>query len=192
VLTTLINPTNGPIGRIANAPKSKIYGGEVELTWSPTESFTLRQAVGYKKGEYVEFLDVDTASVVRDPVTGLFSAGVIDRGGQDQGLPKFSYNGEATYIWSVGAYDVRASFDYSFRDKLTSFFLGPDFNVSSYWLANANLTVQPKDGNWSAGLWARNLFDTKYDLTRNYFLPTSRLSAPGRPASFGVRLGYAF
>jgi outer membrane receptor protein involved in Fe transport len=64
--------------------------------------------------------------------------------------------------------------------------------VASYWLANANLTIQPKDGPWSLGLWGRNIFNEKYDVTRNYFLASAKVGAAGRPATYGVRASYAF
>ena len=58
--------------------------------------------------------------------------------------------------------------------------------------ANGTLTLAPRRGPWSIGLYGRNLFDRRYDLTRNFFLGGIDIAAPGRPASYGVRASYAF
>jgi len=191
VLAVVFDPVNGAIGRITNAPKSKIHGAELELQWTPVPGLSISQSVGYKSGEYTKFSDIDPTTAVRDPVTNLWSAKTIDKAGQDLGFPAVSYNGSISYAWSVGTFDVQTAADYSYRDKLTSF-LGDDFDVDSYWLANANLTLQPKDGPWAVGLWGRNIFNETYDITRNYFLLSSKVGAAGRPATYGVRASYAF
>ena len=191
VLAVVINPANGAIGRITNAPKSEIFGAELELQWSPAPGLQITQNAGFKKGTYKEFDDVDANTAARDPVTGLWSAQTIDRAGQRLNFPRLSYGGSVSYTWAVGDFDVQAATDYSYRDTATSF-LGTEFTVDSFWLTNANLTIQPKDGPWSLGLWGRNIFNEKYDVTRNYFLASAKIGAAGRPATYGVRASYAF
>lgn len=191
VLGVVINPTNGAIGRITNAPKSEIYGGELELQWTPFHGLQITQTASYKKGSYKTFDDVDASSVVKDPVTGLWTGQTIDKSGVALDFPRISYGGAVSYTWAVGDFDIQAAADYAYRDKAPSF-LGAEYTVASYWLANANLTIQPKDGPWSLGLWGRNIFNEKYDVTRNYFLTSAKIGAAGRPATYGVRASYAF
>ncbi len=89
----------------------------------------------------------------------------------------------------VGDYAIEAQADYNYRDGQPSF-LGPVFKVKGYWLANATLTFKPAEGSWYVGLYGRNLFNQHYDLVRNYFLPNADIAQPGRPATYGVRLGF--
>jgi iron complex outermembrane receptor protein len=191
VLGVVINPTNGAIGRITNAPKSGIYGGELELQWTPFHGLQITQTASYKKGSYKTFDDVDASSVVKDPVTGLWTGQTIDKSGVALDFPRISYGGAVNYTWAVGDFDIQAATDYAYRDEAPSF-LGAEYTVASYWLANANLTIQPKNGTWSLGLWGRNIFNEKYDVTRNYFLTSAKIGAAGRPATYGVRASYAF
>ena len=37
-------------------------------------------------------------------------------------------------------------------------------------------------------MWGRNIFDKSYDLTRNFFLPSSEVAAAGEPTTVGIRL----
>ncbi|MEI9903292.1 MAG: TonB-dependent receptor [Asticcacaulis sp.] len=191
VLTAVFDPVNGAIGRIANAPKSRIDGAELEAVWTPVHGLNITQTLAYKKGEYVKFLDVDATTAVQDPVTHLWSASFIDRHGQDLGFPKLSYNGAISYNWTAGGSEWRVGTDYAYRDKLTSW-LGSDFNVKAYWLANADISIHPQNSNWAFSLYGRNITDTKYDVTRNYFLVNSKVGYPGKPATWGVRLQYTY
>jgi outer membrane receptor protein involved in Fe transport len=95
----------------------------------------------------------------------------------------------------VGAFSVTAESNYSFHDTYSQFFLlgSSDFTIPKYWLANANLTLAPASGApWTVSLWGRNIFDKSYDLTRNFFLPTSEVAAAGEPTTIGIRLTYKY
>ncbi len=192
VLGAIIDPDVGGIGRITNAPKSKIYGGELELEFAPTPRILFTQSLGYKKGEYVRYSDVDLTSVVQDPVTLQYSANFINFKGKQLPFANWSYQGSGSYTLPIGEdYQLLAEGNYSYRDS-TPNFLGPVFTVKRFWLANANLTFSPKNGPWSIGVYGRNILGEKYDLTRNYFLPNAKVASPGRPSSYGVRLGLNF
>ncbi|MDG5496046.1 TonB-dependent receptor [Niveispirillum sp. BGYR6] len=189
VLGTIVNPQRGLIGRIVNAPKSEIYGGELELTVTPLHNLRLTQSVGFKKGEYKDYSNINTGSLTRNPVTGLYSASTIDLSGTAIPLANWSYQGSVAYTIPVGRFAVEAQADYAYRDKLPSF-LGTTYDLPSRWIANATLTLHPDEGGWSAGLYGRNIFNTDYDNTRNFFLPNANIASPGRPATYGVRLTY--
>ncbi len=192
VLGVIVDPQRGSIGRIINAPKSKIYGGEVELTVAPAAGFTITQAIGYKFGRYVRFLDVDATSVAINPATGLYEGRTVDKSGQKLPIANWSYQGSVSYNQPIGPdYAIEPAIDYSYRDVLPSF-LGPTFNLPERWIANLTLTLRPQHDRWSLGLYARNLFNAHYDLTRNFFLPNADIASPGRPRTFGVRGQYSF
>lgn len=190
VLGTIVNPQRGLIGRIINAPKSEIYGGELEIQLAPTSRVRISQSVGYKYGRYKDFSDIDTTTLRL--VNGLYVADTIDKSGQPIPIAQWSYQGSISYALPLGKdFGLDLQGDYSFRDELPSF-LGPIYDLDERWIANATVTLRPAKGNWWVGAYARNLFGTKYDLTRNFFLPNANIASPGRPASYGVRLGFSF
>jgi len=184
VLTAVFGP-NGPVGRFANAPKSTIYGAEVEINWQPTDHLNVIQAFGYKKGEYDEFFDLD---VPASRAAG--EAVYVDRAGESLPFPEFSYSGSVSYDWDVGDYGIMAETNYSYHDFYTSW-LGPVYDVESYWLVNASVSLYPTDGRWSVGLWVRNLTDEVYDLTRNFFT-SADIAQPGREQTVGLRFSADF
>ena len=182
--------TGALVGKIVNIPKSRVNGGEVELLWRPLAGLTIGQALGYKHAKFVEFKSV---------LLG-------DLSGHDQFLPKLSYGGSVAYAWSTAAgYELKLAGDYSYRSKYESWLnrLNVDkglntYDIPAYWLANARLEIAPANSPWQLTLSVQNLFDKKYDLTRNFFgnRPGTKddlnVAAAGQPRSYGVTLSYAY
>jgi iron complex outermembrane receptor protein len=169
------------IGRFTNA-NSRISGGEVELEWRPTAAFSVSQYAGFAEGYY-------TSKLLNSDVPP------VDYNGRPESFPKWSYGGDVSYAWNLGAYSLTAESNYSFHDTYSQFFLlgSNDFTIPKYWLANANLSLSPASGApWTVTLWGRNIFDKSYDITRNFFLPTSEVAAAGEPTTVGIRLTYKY
>lgn len=184
VLSTVFT-ANGLVGRFANVPKSEIWGYEVELVLRPTPAFMITQNVGYKKGEYKEFFEVDAGAsrLAGREIT-------VDRAGQKIPFPNWSYQGSATYTWDLGDYDLAGNVNYNFRDRNLNF-LGVRYVVASSWQVNSELTLRPHEGGWAATVFGRNILNDKYDLTRNFFT-SSDIAQPARPRELGVRLSYDY
>ena len=184
----VFDPVYGAIGKIINAPKSYIWGLEGEVQWRPLARLELSQSLAYKRGEYTDFNGLNLArSAAAD------MAVYDNRDGQDLGFPKLDLNGSATWTQPVlDDYRLIVEADYSYRGKYQPVFLGPTFNISDYWLANATLTFEPAGGRWSLGIYGRNITGTRYDLTRNFFLQGIDIAATGAPTTFGGRVTYRY
>lgn len=184
VLSVRLTP-QGLIGIFVNAPKSQIWGGELELTWSPLPGLVIGQTAGYKDGEYRDFATVDAALTQ--------AAGreiLVDKSGDEMPFSKWSYGGSVAFTQDVGGFVVDTEVNYSWRDDYPSW-LGVKYDVPGYWLANASVTLSPAEGPWSASLWVRNLFDEEYDLTRNFFTEAD-IGQHGTPRTYGVRATYKY
>ncbi|HEY2465450.1 MAG TPA: TonB-dependent receptor [Steroidobacteraceae bacterium] len=173
------------IGRFVNA-NSRISGGEADLQWQPWQGVSISQYAGFAEGYYTsKLLDVPL-----DPTQP-----PVDYNGRPESFPKWSYGGDVSYTWNLGALGLTAESNYSFHDTYSQFFLlgSNDFTIPKYWLANANLSLAPASGApWTVTLWGRNIFDKSYDLTRNFFLPSSEVAAAGEPTTIGIRLTYKY
>lgn len=178
----------GAIGTIVNANRSHIVGGEIEAQWRPIEGLLLTQTVGYKQGTFDSYdnnMDLNASAAAGHAV-------YIDAKGKHPGFPPLSYAGSVSYQIRLDGFVVEPQFDYSYRDKRKPLFLGPTYDIDSYWLANASLTVSPDDGPWAVTLYGRNIFDRKYDLERNFFISGINVASPGDPATIGIRLRYTY
>ncbi|MNS65105.1 TonB dependent receptor [compost metagenome] len=152
----------------------------------PAAGLRISQNLSYKHGEYTDFVDLDLGACRQTPRVTAY----IDKSGQQIPFPAWSYGGSVSYDWNVSGFAVTAEANYSYRDEYPSW-LGPLYDVESYWLANASVTVGPEDANWSVTFWARNLFDQEYDLTRNFFT-NADIAQPGRPRTIGARLSLQY
>jgi outer membrane receptor protein involved in Fe transport len=174
------------IGIFTNA-NARISGAEVEVDWLPLGGLTISQYAGWVQGFYESPLFDGNVAPGKPLGT--------DYDGRPESIPKWSYGGDVQYAIPLGDYKLTPEINYSFHDTYSQFFLlgSNDFTVPPYWLANANLDFAPAAGGpWHVGIWGRNIFDRRYDITRNFFLPSSEVAAAGEPATFGLRFGYKF
>jgi iron complex outermembrane receptor protein len=122
-------------------------GAELETTWAATDNFRLHATLGYID---VDVDDPNPAAVA--PLTPELTASLS---------PEFTIptgNGEIT---------LRA--DWSLRDDM----YGEPSNdparftfIESRDLINADISYQPNDGDWTVGIYGRNITDERYDNAR--------------------------
>ena len=194
VLSTLPDIIFGPLTTYVNAPKSTLKGAEVELNWTPSDGWDIRQAIGFADGQFDEFIDFDGAAVIQagpDPETGLWLDPIyVDRSGEDAPGTDLQYSGLFAYRWSVSQnMDLRAQLDYSYSDTYKNI-LGRDYDLESYWLLNAQLTLLQSDDHWNLSLWGRNLTDEEYFTDKNFYNEASIMGAVGAPRTYGIRFTY--
>lgn len=190
VLSATFDPNSQSlIGTFVNAPKSRIDGFETDLKWQPVRGLEISQYVGYKSGKYTSpFVTYNTQASAASG-HNVFT----DYNGSALSFPRLSYGGQVAYSWLAGGYRLRAETNYSYRDAYSQLLLlGPNYTVDSYWLVNASVTVTSPDRHWDVALWARNLFNRQYDLTKNFFLPGTNVAAAGEPRTVGVRVTYTY
>jgi iron complex outermembrane receptor protein len=122
-------------------------GAEFEGTWVATDNFRVNATVGYID---VDVDDLNPAAVA--PLTPKVTA---------------SLSPELTIPTGSGSVTLRA--DWSFRDDM----FGEPSNdparftsIESRDLINADISYQPADGDWTVGIYGRNITDERYDNAR--------------------------
>ncbi len=183
------SPSGALIGKIVNINSSAVDGGEIELNWIPLSGLTITQSLGYKHATFRDFKSLQLG----------------DLSGKDQFMPKLSYGGSVAYAWGAAGYRFKLAGDYSYHDTYKSWLniVNPDggnvYDIKSYWLANARFEVSQVGAPWQVSFWVRNLFNEKYDLTRNFFgnrpggtSDDLNVALAGQPRTVGAVLNYAF
>ncbi len=200
---SIVDPLFGPLGAIINAPKSEIYGGEVELVFSPVDGLEIVQNLGYSKGKYKQFIGVDAGAsqaTVLDPANGGFFVPVfIDRSGESIEAPELQYSGTIAYTTDVSdKLTARFVVDYSYEDEVsgtdiwTNDLTGTvsNFDLDSYWLVNARVSIMNNE-SWEVTLFGDNIFDEEYVVQYARF-NRGVVQAVGLPSTYGVRFKYDF
>ena len=199
----VVDPLFGPLGRLVNAPKSEIWGGELELTWVPTQNLEILQNLGYSKGKFKEFIGVDEAAsrdTVLDPEgDGFYHTVYIDHAGDSIEMPNWQYSGTVAYHWDLNSgLGMRFAVDYSYEDKIDTDRTWTDaitgdvhsYELPSYWLVNARLSLFNAE-SWELTLFGANLFDEEYLLDYTRF-NQGIVQVVGMPRTWGVRFRYDF
>ncbi len=175
------NTVNG--NTILNAAQAETRGVELEVLAIPTEWLSLNAAVGYLDAEYEDFITLDATGTEFD-----LSGNVL------QNAPKWTVNLGFDARFPVGnSAEVSVNLQYKYTSKKfnTSLFNTPRSEIQPTHIADLNIDYSPYQGQWSVGLWARNLFDNRYI--------DSVFDAPGvfglvnyqDPRTYGVSLKYS-
>jgi iron complex outermembrane receptor protein len=122
-------------------------GAELETTWAATDSFRLHATVGY--------IDVDVDDPNPNAVAPL--------------TPELTMSLSPELTFAAGSGEITLRADWSFRDDM----FGEPSNdparftfIDSRDLVNADISYQPADGNWTVGIYGRNITDERYDNAR--------------------------
>jgi outer membrane receptor protein involved in Fe transport len=182
IQAAVLNATTGLVGSIINAPRSHLYGGEIEADWTPIENLVLAQTAGESVGAFDEFSSLVTAI----PRNGIFYGVYQNRAGEALPFPKLTLNGSATYKIPFEKYFLTTSVDYSLRTTYNSLF-GALYNVAGYTLVNAHATFGPNNGKWTVTAYGANILNKRYDIDRNYFDAGDDIATAGLPSTYGVR-----
>lgn len=170
---------------ILNAATSTIQGLEMETTFlPPVPGLAIDASLGYLDAEFDQF-------EAFDPNAGTF---VDYSGNRLQNTPEFTASIAINYEFSVAGGDARARLEYQYSDEkyLTSFSNSPRTLIQSTDLVNANLDWSPGHGDWSIGLWARNLTDERYLASVFEAAGTLAIANYAPPREWGASVKFNF
>lgn len=147
---------------VTNAGKSRLFGGEFELTALATENLEVFASGAFVRTEFQEFV----------------ALGQDFSGNEFNYAPRFSAAAGATYWFDNGIFiSADGSFtDDSFDDTANT------TKIDSRFLVNARIGYEAE--NFEVFAFARNLFDRDYAV-RRFSGVTTRLE-PGEPLAFGI------
>lgn len=112
--------------------------------------------------------------------------------------PKFSFTAGAQYDVAVGhGYTLTPRVQYSHLSSqwATFYHVRPTDYIDARNLVDANLLLKHSDSGFSAELYATNLTNKKYIVSKaveGSFATPGRVEFYGAPRQYGVRIGYAF
>jgi iron complex outermembrane receptor protein len=172
---------------IVNAPGAKQYGIEVEAVALPAEGLRLDMDFAWLHSEYKgPFLSQDS---------GQPWLGTTDQAGnQLVYAPKFTFGFGAEYTWAISNIDVTVRAETKYKDRTYFDIFNRQFvSQGAHWKANAFLTLQPREANWSAQLFVRNITNERTITAMNVgaaFTGGQRYGALSPPRTVGVTLNY--
>jgi iron complex outermembrane recepter protein len=160
VISTINDPVFGPLAALVNVPESEVFGAELEGSWLPVEGLTVNFGLAYLDTEVKKYKGFHPLNP---------GVGVVDYRGAELGsAPELTTNLRVSYEQNVSNdLFMRLSVDASHSDEYHAGlqFMNPTdgrFDVDSYSLVNARVTLGSQSGNWEVSAWVRNIADDYY------------------------------
>ena len=133
-----------------NVRKSEIAGGELELSFAPTDNFQLEAGFGFTDSEIKEYEDIPGVLVPASQIVGR----------KVPGAPVWTLNLAMQHTQPLkNSLNLVSRLDYEHRDK-TYWTLDNLDTQSAYDLTN--LSFEVGNDRWSTRLFVNNLFDEEY------------------------------
>lgn len=165
---------------LLNIPKSRIYGGEAEITVRASDRLTLHSGMG-----------VLATRIQRGSVSGVNAAG-----NRLSNAPTFTFNAtiDLTLIdGDMGRVSVHPDVSYQ-SSQFFEVLNVPRLRQTSYALVGGHIDWESADGRFNASVWGKNLTDKFYftlrvDLLAGFGFDYNHI---GNPRTYGVTVGAKF
>jgi outer membrane receptor protein involved in Fe transport len=189
--------TFGTLDKLINVPKSEILGAEFDVTYQITDSLTLTAQATYLDSEIKNYDGFNIIGVDEDfsgdrlPFTpeityslGLDYRVLLNRGGE----LFFGANVRGQSDSDAAIAGDRISFP---DTPENSSFQKYPFEMDGYALLDLRAGYVSEDEKWKVMLWGKNVTDEYYWTS---VIPSSDNMArfAGRPATYGITVGYSF
>ncbi|MEJ8567713.1 TonB-dependent receptor [Elongatibacter sediminis] len=171
-----------------NGGKATIKGGELELTWVPTDRWHVTAAVGYLDAGYDE---LDPSVTEESNATPIFITNSLVN------TPEWSAAAGVAYTLDIGNWaTLTPRVDWSYHgDQHNDAINSPQLFQDDYTLLNAAITLQTLDGKWEGTLAFRNITDEVYLITGTSGFATASSYVEqiyGRPSEWFLSAQYNF
>ena len=193
----IIDPIFGTLDSLQNIPKSRIYGFEVDGTYSPFQGLSFNLSGSILDSKITKYVGLDS---VGDPIDLA--------GSRISYTPKYQARLGIDYSWRAGDIEPFIGAVISARshavgniggsrvvvltsDYASSVPFDDIYKIPGYTLVDLRAGVKRGDGRWSATLFGKNVFN-KFYLT-NVFTDYDTISRfTGRPATYGITITAKF
>jgi iron complex outermembrane recepter protein len=184
-----IDPVFGLIEALVNIPKSRVLGGEIQLTARPARGLTFILSGTYTDAQVRSFIGVNAGGQLGD-----FSGAAVPY------TPKYQAAVTADYeVQTSGPVRPFIGGDLRMRSDTTSIIGGDQvfiggrrlYNIEGYATLNLRAGVRSQDGRWQAMVWGKNVTNSYY---WNNVVAQSDVIVryAGRPATYGFTVGYKY
>ena len=147
-------------GVVSNAGKATFKGLELEATARFGGGFNLSGSLGYIDAQYDEYI-----TNIGNTPTDVADFRVV------QNTPEFTGSLTASYDTDLGGGDLYLGASVSYRSKTTQFEIpNPYIDQDGYALVDASIKWTAPGGNWSLGLYGKNLLDKEYKTSGYTFV----------------------
>ncbi|HVT34207.1 MAG TPA: TonB-dependent receptor [Nevskiaceae bacterium] len=179
LLTKVRDPVFGPLPVLRNAPRSHVYGGEIELQSRPLNGLYLSVAAARIVTQIDEFVSTNDQGNTQDFAGRPFNFS-----------PPYEINGVADYTATLGSWEAGLGVNVQ-RSGDTNGTLAqtPAYDMPAYTLLGAQLHLATPTRRWTARVYGYNLTNAFYSEA-SFNIGDSIARFAGFPRTYGIALAY--
>ncbi|HEX8055813.1 MAG TPA: TonB-dependent receptor, partial [Novosphingobium sp.] len=187
-ITEFVGTTVTTRSYIANIPKVRSRGFELDLTVAPSRWVNFAGALAYTDAKYVKYPNAPQAP------ERTYLGAIQDLSGVTlPSIPKWAFSLGLDAAQPLGAEgtapEVYGRLDFSYRSEQNASSNNSIYGViPAYGLLNARIGLRAASGLWDVSVWARNLTDKDYLISRSPAAYGLISSLVGDPRTYGVTL----
>lgn len=154
----------GTVQTLENAANARIYGVEVESRLRPTPNLEFNLSGSWLHARFVNYISSDPARPQGDGVTTINGQPAFNLAGKTLAqAPKFTLTGGAEYRIEMKDYLVTLRGEVGWIDRVFfTAFNRPQVGSEPKTKVNAFVTLEPTNGPWSLGFFAKNIGGKRY------------------------------
>lgn len=181
-----VGNTTSFIQYIANIPKVRSKGVEVDLAYAPSRWLSLTGSLAYTDARYVNYANAPNAAENNPAVNPVQDLSGV----RLPGVSKFAYSLGADVAQPLDqTFEVYGHADFLYRSSFNATATNSIYgNIPAYGLLNAKIGLRTENSRYDFSFWVRNLTNKNYYINRsgsNFGLITGAL---GDPRTFGGTL----
>ena len=184
LLGNFADPVFGPLPKLYNAPKSRVWGAELEVQARPVRGLYLSAAGSLLRTKIVEFIGTDSEG----------NENVDFSGNELNFSPPFQLVFLANYETSLtSSMNLILGADYNHVAKTSSDLeADPLYDIPAYDLVNLRVGVGEASGRWKLTVWSRNVTNEFYLLSTPQLSADTTARYTGMPRTVGVSFSYRY
>ena len=182
LLASVQDPIFGQLPSLRNAPESRVYGFETDISGSPIDDLYLALSGAYIKTEVLEYSGTDELGNFVDFEGKPFNY-----------APEVEFSFLANYFFAISDnLDITMGASYNWTDETNASLSGIEsFEMDDYSLVGANIGLAERNRQWEISLWGRNITNEFY--INNVLNPGDDISRrTGMPATYGITAKYRY
>jgi len=172
---------------IDNVPEVQSKGLEADLTWAPSKWISLSASGAYTDAKYIDYQNAPNAPENNPNVNGIQNLSGVAL----PGVSKFAYSLGADLAQPVDeTFEAYAHADFLHRSSFNSSATNSIYAVvPAYGVLNGRIGLRTANGRYDFSLWARNLTNKNYYVSRGALTTPGLVTAAlGDPRTFGATL----
>jgi len=162
-------------------------GLEADLTWAPSKWISLSASGAYTDAKYIDYQNAPNAPENNPNVNGIQNLSGVAL----PGVSKFAYSLGADLAQPVDeTFEAYAHADFLHRSSFNSSATNSIYAVvPAYGVLNGRIGLRTANGRYDFSLWARNLTNKNYYVSRGAMTTPGLVTAAlGDPRTFGATL----